>query len=222
MLTFGLTRDAAQAKRDNVLLVDHPLAAAKLTVLRSKWTEPREFRRNLHELALILFWEATRSWAVNPVEVQTPLRECSGSVLQREVVLVPILRAGLGMLDGITRVVCDATIGHLGIYRDEITLKPVSYFTRLPESLADAEVVLLDPMLATGNSAVAAVESLKVRGAQSIQLLSVVSCGPGLDQLHDTHPDVRVVTSAIDPELDDRGYIVPGLGDAGDRYFGVV
>jgi uracil phosphoribosyltransferase len=205
---------------DNVRIVDHPLAAAGLSILRAKTTTPEVFRRHLQEIAILLFVEASRAWNTNRIEVETPLASCAGAVLAKPIVLVPILRAGLGMLDGILRVAPDASIGHIGLYRDPETLRPVSYYDRLPVNIAAAEVLLLDPMLATGHSACEAVSILKAQGARHIQFLCVIACPAGVQQLRSEHPDVAIVTAAIDPELNDRGYIVPGLGDAGDRYFG--
>ena len=204
----------------DVTVSDHPLVATKLAVMRAKATAPDEFRRNLQEVAQLLFVEASRDFETAPVEIETPLQIAAGAILARAIALVPILRAGLGMLDGILRIVPDANVGHIGIYRDEETLKPVSYFSRLPVNLAQSETLLLDPMLATGNSACEAVSTVKAAGATDIRLLCIVACPTGIQQLHLQHPDVRIVTAAIDPELDQRGYIVPGLGDAGDRYFG--
>jgi uracil phosphoribosyltransferase len=194
--------------------------AAGLSVLRAQQTTPEIFRRHLQELSVFLFVEASRSWNTHRINVQTPLASCDGAILAKPVVLVPILRAGLGMLDGIQRIAPDAAIGHIGIYRDAETLRPVSYFDRVPVNAAAAEVLLLDPMLATGNSACEAASILKAQGATSIQFLCIVACPPGIEQFQREHPDVPIVTTAIDPELDDHGYIVPGLGDAGDRYFG--
>ena len=201
-------------------VIDHPLAAANLSILRATTTAPDLFRRHLQEISVLLFIEASRAWRTEPIEVETPLAPCRGAVLAKPIVLVPILRAGLGMLDGIQRIAPDAAIGHIGLYRDAETLRPVSYYDRVPVNVAAAEVLLLDPMLATGNSACEAASILKAQGARSIQFLCVVACPPGIQQLQAEHPEVPIVTAAIDPELDDHGYIVPGLGDAGDRYFG--
>lgn len=203
-----------------VSIVDHPLVAAGLSILRAKTTTPEVFRRHLQEIAILLFAEASRSWGIKAIEVETPLASCPGAILERPVVLVPILRAGLGMLDGILRVAPDASIGHIGLYRDAETLRPVSYYDRLPVNIAAANVLLLDPMLATGNTAREAASILKAQGALAIQFLCVLGCPPGVQQFHSEHPDVPIVTAAVDPELNDHGYIVPGLGDAGDRYFG--
>jgi len=205
---------------DKVRVTNHPLVVAGLSVLRAKQTTPEIFRRYLQELSVFLFVEASRSWETKAVDIETPLASCAGVVLAKPIVLVPILRAGLGMLDGIQRVAPGAAIGHIGIYRDAETLRPVSYFERVPVNVAAAEVLLLDPMLATGNSACEAASILKAQGARSIQFLCVLACPPGIEQFHGEHPDIPIVTAAIDPELDDHGYIVPGLGDAGDRYFG--
>ncbi|MEP6810561.1 MAG: uracil phosphoribosyltransferase [Chthoniobacterales bacterium] len=201
-------------------LVDHPLVAARLSVLRDKTTETADFRRNLQELSGLLLMEAACAWPLAEMEIETPLRSCAGFKLARPVVLVPILRAGLGMLDGMMPLLPDAQVGHLGLYRDEKTLRPVTYYQRLPANVADAQVLLLDPMLATGHSACAAVALLKERGARRIQFLCVVACPAGVEQLQSAHPEVEIVAAVVDPELNAVGYIVPGLGDAGDRYFG--
>jgi uracil phosphoribosyltransferase len=199
---------------------DHPLVTAGLSVLRAKTTTPDLFRRHLQEIAVFLFVEASRAWETKTIDVETPLASCVGTILDKPIVLVPILRAGLGMLDGILRVAPDASIGHIGLYRDAETLRPVSYYDRLPVNIVAANVLLLDPMLATGHSACEAASILKAQGALAIQFLCIVACSPGVQQFHSEHPDVPIITAAIDPELNDHGYIVPGLGDAGDRYFG--
>lgn len=201
-------------------VVDHPLVAASLSIVRAKTTTPDLFRRHLQEISVLLFVEASRRWETRAIPVETPLAPCAGAVLSKPIVLVPILRAGLGMLDRIQRAVPDASIGHVGLYRDAETLLPVSYYEKVPVNIAAAEVLLLDPMLATGNSACEAASILKAQGAVSIQFLCVVACPAGVQQFHQEHPDVPIIAAAIDPLLDDHGYIVPGLGDAGDRYFG--
>jgi uracil phosphoribosyltransferase len=206
---------------DNLVhVLDHPLCAAGLSVMRAKQTTPEIFRRHLQDISVLLYIEASRRWETRGIEVETPLAPFAGAVLAKPIVLVPILRAGLGMLDGILRLAPDAAIGHIGLYRDAETLRPVSYYHRIPVNAAAAEVLLLDPMLATGHSACEAASILKATGAESIQLLSIVACPPGIEQFHREHPEVAIITAAIDPELNDHGYIVPGLGDAGDRYFG--
>lgn len=204
----------------NVSVIEHPLLAAKLSILRAKTTAPDEFRRNMQEMSILLFAEAARTWETAPIKIETPLKKCDGQILRRPVVIVPILRAGLGMLEGMSRILPEANVGHIGLYRDEKTLRPVKYYCRLPVNLSEAQVVLVDPMLATGYSASEAVALLKAQGAKRIQFLCLVACPPGIEQLRSVHPDVAIVTGAIDPELDEFGYIVPGLGDAGDRYFG--
>jgi len=200
--------------------LEHPLAAVALSALRSKSTSTDVFRSNLQRLSVLLLAEASRRWPTAAMEVETPLRSCEGAAFARPVVLVPILRAGLGMLDGMLRVLPDARVGHLGLYRDEATLRPVTYYSRLPKDLAEAEVLLLDPMLATGHSASAAASILKQEGARSVGFVCVVACPAGIAQLTGAHPDISITTAAVDPELNGVGYIVPGLGDAGDRYFG--
>ncbi|MEP6699279.1 MAG: uracil phosphoribosyltransferase [Verrucomicrobiota bacterium] len=205
---------------EKITVVDHPLVAARLSILRAKTTPPAVFRRQLQELAILLFTEASRGWTTTPIEIETPLAPCSGVILARPIVLIPILRAGLGMLDGILRVVPDAAVGHIGLSRDPETLRPCSYYSRLPAITADAAVLILDPMLATGHSACEAVAITKAQGARHIQFLCVLGSPPGVQQFHHSHPDVPIFTAAVDPELSQRGYIVPGLGDAGDRYFG--
>ena len=206
----------------NIMVVDHPLAATKLTKLRDAATGTEEFRRSVQELSILLLAESSRMWPMEEQPVQTPLEAARGFVLAKPVVFVPILRAGVGMLDGMLRMIPDAQVGHLGLYRDEKTLRPVSYYRRLPRNVADAEVVLLDPMLATGHSACEAVTVLKTHGARSICFICIVACPQGIEQLQRAHADVPIVTAAIDAGLNDVGYIVPGLGDAGDRYFGTL
>lgn len=204
------------------VVVSHPLAQCHLTEMRDASTPPHRFRRHLNLLGRMLFLEATRDLPVADIRVQTPLQETSGVKLARPMVFVPILRAGLGLLDGILSLVPDACVAHVGIKRNEETAQPQPYYTNLPPVIAEADVFLLDPMLATGGSAVEAVRQVKAAGASRITMLCVVSCPEGIAALSKAHPDVRIVTAAIDDGLNDRSYIVPGLGDAGDRYFGTV
>lgn len=206
--------------KGQIRVIDHPIVAAGLSILRAKTTTPDLFRRHLQEISALLFVEAAREWRTRAIQVETPLAPCAGAVLANPIVLVPILRAGLGMLDGIQRIAPDAAIGHIGLYRDAETLRPVSYYEKVPVNVTAAEVLLLDPMLATGNTACEAASILKAQGARSIQFLCIVACPAGVQQFHREHSDVPIITAAIDPELNDHGYIVPGLGDAGDRYFG--
>ncbi len=201
-------------------LLDHPLAATQLTILRARATPPNEFRAALQKLALLLLVEAAQSWETRALEVQTPLQSCAGIVLPRPVALVPILRAGLGLQEGMMPLIPGARTGHVGLYRDPATLRPVKYYCRLPENLAAAQVLVLDPMLATGQSAVEAVSIVKAAGAERLQFVCVLACPPGVAELERAHPDVPIIAAALDPILNEKGYIVPGLGDAGDRYFG--
>lgn len=204
------------------VVVSHPLAQCHLTEMRDASTPPHRFRRHLNLLGRMLFLEATRDLPVAAIRVQTPLQETDGVKFARPMVFVPILRAGLGLLDGILSLVPDACVAHVGIKRNEETAQPQPYYANLPPVIAEADVFLLDPMLATGGSAVEAVRQVKAAGASRITMLCVVSCPEGIAALSKAHPDVRIVTAAIDDGLNERSYIVPGLGDAGDRYFGTV
>lgn len=202
------------------LIVSHPLAQIHLTELRRSSTEPARFRWHLHRLAEILFVEASRSLETESVRVQTPLTETEGVAFKRPFVLVPILRAGLGLQEAILPLVPEAVVAHIGIARDEATALPVPYYAKLPACLPEADVFLLDPMLATGGSACSAAARLKESGATRITLVGVVSCPQGLQAMASQHPDIPVVTAAVDEGLNENFYIVPGLGDAGDRCFG--
>jgi uracil phosphoribosyltransferase len=191
-----------------------------MSVLRDKTTATVQFRGALEQIAILLLTEASKHWPTLATEFETPLAPMTGATLAQPMVFVPILRAGLGLLEGMLRVVPKAEIGHIGLYRDEVTLRPVNYYCRLPAGLAQSRVLLLDPMLATGRSATEAATLLKSHGATSIQFICVVACEIGIEQLRSVHPDIPIYSAAIDPELNEFGYIVPGLGDAGDRYFG--
>jgi uracil phosphoribosyltransferase len=206
----------------NVHLLEHSLVAAKMSVLRDKTTGTARFRRALEQIAILLLTEASKRWPTLTIEIETPLAPMTGAILARPVVFVPILRAGLGLLEGMLRVIPEAGVGHIGLYRDEVTLRPVNYYCRLPARLAQSHVLLLDPMLATGRSATEGATLLKAQGATSIQFICVVACEVGIEQLRRAHPDIPIYSAAIDPELNEFGYIVPGLGDAGDRYFGTL
>jgi len=207
---------------DNVHLLEHSLVAAKMSVLRDKTTGTAQFRRALEQIAILLLAEASKRWPTLTIEIETPLAPMTGATLARPVVFVPILRAGLGLLEGMLRVIPEAGVGHIGLYRDEVTLRPVNYYCRLPAILAQSHVLLLDQMLATGRSATEGATLLKAQGATSIQFICVVACEVGIEQLRGAHPDIPIYSAAIDPELNEFGYIVPGLGDAGDRYFGTL
>jgi uracil phosphoribosyltransferase len=204
----------------NVILIDHPVIQTKLTELRDFTTDHRKFRALLDETASLMVYEVTRDWPTTPRPVQTPLERITGSVLARRVTLVPILRAGLGMAEGVLRLLPDARIGHLGVYRDEKTLEPVSYYQKLPSDIASTEVLLIDPMLATGGSASAAASYLKNAGVQSLKFICLVAAPEGIQAFHRLHPEIPIYCAAVDRQLDERGYILPGLGDAGDRIFG--
>jgi uracil phosphoribosyltransferase len=203
-----------------VTIAEHPLIAVKLTILRDERTTPRNFRATLQELAGLLACEATRDLPTVTRPIQTPLAPHDGAKLDRPIVVVPILRAGLGLAEGMITLLGEASIGHIGLARDEETRRPRSYYLNLPPELPRAHVLLVDPMLATGHSACAAIAQLKAAGAQYLRFLCCVACPEGIAQLQSAHPDVPIFTAAIDPKLDERAYIVPGLGDAGDRYFG--
>lgn len=206
--------------RSDVILIEHPVIATKLAELRDIAADHRRFRSLLDEIAALMLYEVTRDWPTQPKTVQTPLEQTIGHVLAREVTLVPILRAGLGMSDGVLRILPDARLGHLGVYRDEKTLKAVSYLQKLPPDIASTEVILLDPMLATGGSACAAIAILKNAGVQSLRFVCLVAAPEGIAALTAAHPQVPIYCAAIDRQLNEKGYILPGLGDAGDRLFG--
>ncbi|HEY5891901.1 MAG TPA: uracil phosphoribosyltransferase [Chthoniobacterales bacterium] len=205
-----------------VTIIDHPILRARLTTLRDKRTTPEVFAEQLREISALILFEMTRTISTDPIEVETPLRVASGAKLARPLVLVPILRAGLAMVDGMARILPGVSIGHIGMYRNEETLEPQQYYFKFPPCLQKADVLLVDPMLATGNSAISAVSLLKKQGATSIRYACVISCPEGIRAFTAAHPDIPVFTSAVDEKLNERGYIVPGLGDAGDRYFGTA
>ena len=204
----------------NVIVIDHPVVQTKLTELRDFTADHRKFRALLDEIASLMVYEVTRQWPTMPRPVQTPMERTTGRVLARRVTLVPILRAGLGMADGVLRLLPEARLGHFGVYRDEATLTPVSYYKKLPPDVADTEVLLIDPMLATGGSALAAVDYLKSAGVTSMRLVCLVAAPEGIQALHARHPEIPIYCAAVDRQLNEKGYILPGLGDAGDRIFG--
>ncbi len=201
-------------------VLNHPLITHKLTILRNKDTRTKDFRQNLQEIAGLMAYEITRDLPMSEVTIETPVAECRTHQLAREIVLVPILRAGLGMVDGIAHLIPTAKVGHIGLYRNEETLKPISYYAKFPPSLPEAVVMILDPMLATGGSASAAIRDVKSKGAKTIKLVSIVGAPEGVSRIETDHPDVEVVLAALDEGLNEKGYIFPGLGDAGDRIFG--
>ena len=204
----------------NVFESSHPLVQHKLTRLRDKETKPKKFRELVRELGALLTYEATADLTLRPVSVETPMAETEGEDLKEKIGLVPILRSGLGMVEGVWELMPSAEVWHIGLYRDERTLKPVAYYNRLPVAPTVSVCLILDPMLATGGSAVATVNILKNWGVEKIKFVGLIAAPEGIKRLHDTHPDVSIHLAAIDERLDENGYIVPGLGDAGDRQFG--
>ena len=204
----------------NVTIIAHPLVQHNLAQLRDKRTESQEFRRLLGEISSLMIYEATRSLGVKKISVQTPLAPCPGFQLEREVALVPVLRAGLGMLDSILQLIPHARVGFIGLKREETTLRAMFYHKSLPKNLERFEVILIDPMLATGGSTVAALDLLLEQGAKHIRVVNLVAAPEGIRTVQKSHPRVPIFTAAVDKKLNERGYIVPGLGDAGDRLFG--
>lgn len=203
-----------------VKVVKHPLIQHKLSLLRSRETGTKEFRETLEEIAGLMAYEITRDLPVREVQIETPLQSCMAEQLAKEVVLVPVLRAGLGMVEGISNLIPTTKVGHLGLYRDHQTLEPRQYYAKFPDNLINAVVLLLDPMLATGGSASAAVSRLKSEGASHIKLICIVGAPEGVARIEQDHPDVDIYLAALDDGLNESGYIIPGLGDAGDRLFG--
>jgi uracil phosphoribosyltransferase len=208
------------SRMPSVHVLDHPVIQTKLTELRDYSTDHYTFRSLLEEIAMLMTYEVTRDWPTVPKVVQTPLEKMTGKVLSRQVTLVPVLRAGLGMTEGMLRVLAEARVGHLGVRRDESTLEPIEYYKKLPPDIAETEVILVDPMLATGGSAIGAISYLKKAGVNSLKFVCLVASPEGVSNLHKQHPDVPIYCAAVDRQLNEKGYILPGLGDAGDRIFG--
>lgn len=203
-----------------VTILNHPLITHKLTQMRKKDTKTKDFKQNLDEIAGLMAYEVCRDLPLKSVTVQTPVAECQTYELLNEIVLIPILRAGLGLVNGINDLIPTAKVGFIGLYRDEETLIPHEYFAKFPSNLKDAINLVLDPMLATGGSAIAAIDMIKKRGAKSIKLVCLVGAPEGVKAVEKAHPDVDIYLAALDDHLNEKGYIVPGLGDAGDRIFG--
>jgi uracil phosphoribosyltransferase len=204
-----------------VHVIEHPLIQHKLTIMRDKNTGPKEFRELLEEISILMVYEVTRNLPLCEIEIETPLKKTKGKVLlNKNFGLVPILRAGLVMAEGILKLLPSAKIGHIGLYRDHETLQPIQYYTKLPEDIDKRDVIVVDPMLATGGSAIAAVSILKAKMVKNIKFLCLIAAPEGINALESTHPDIEIYTTAIDEYLDENGYIVPGLGDAGDRLYG--
>jgi uracil phosphoribosyltransferase len=204
-----------------VVEVDHPLVRHKLGLLRDITTTTQMFRQLVNELTLLLTYEATKTLADEQVEIETPLeRMTAHRISGKKVAVCPILRAGIGMLDGVLSLIPGARVGFIGLYRDEETLQPVEYYVKLPNDIADRDVLLLDPMLATGNSTAAAVTTVKAAGATSVRVIALIATPEGIERVHGDHPDVSIVVASVDRGLNEKGFIVPGLGDAGDRLYG--
>ncbi|MBQ9921654.1 MAG: uracil phosphoribosyltransferase [Clostridia bacterium] len=206
----------------NLFVMDHPLIMHKVSILRNKDTSVKDFRELVNEIALLMGYEATKDLKLTEVDVETPLVKTKGHVVEKQVALVPILRAGLGMVDALMSLIPAAKVGHIGLYRDHETLQPVEYYCKLPTDIEQRQVLVLDPMLATGGSSVAAIEFIKRRGARKIKLVCVIGAPEGVRAVQEAHPDVDIYVAALDEKLNENGYILPGLGDAGDRLFGTL
>ena len=205
----------------NITIFDHPLIQHKISLLRKKETSTKDFRQLVEEIAMLMSFEVFRDLPVEPVEIETPIAKTTVNMIAgKKIALVPILRAGLGMVDGVLNLVPSARVGHIGLYRDEKTLEPHEYYCKLPKDVAGRQVILLDPMLATGGSASAAIDFIQQRGCNDIKLVCIIAAPEGLDRLAKEHPEVHVFAGCKDEKLNENGYIVPGLGDAGDRIFG--
>lgn len=204
-----------------VHVIDHPLIQHKLTLMRDENTGAKEFRELLNEIAMLMGYEVTRDLPLVEVDVKTPIQICKAKMIEgKKLGIVPILRAGLGMVDGILKLVPAAKVGHIGLYRDPATLEPVEYYCKMPTDVAERELIIVDPMLATGGSASAAIQFVKDRGGHSIKLMSLIAAPEGIEAVRKNHPDVDIYVAAIDEKLNEHAYIVPGLGDAGDRLYG--
>ena len=204
-----------------VYVFDHPLIQHKLTYIRDKNTGTKEFRELVDEVATLMAFEITRDLPLEEIEIETPVTTAKTKVLSgKKIAIVPILRAGIGMVDGVLKLIPAAKVGHIGLYRDPETLKPVEYYAKLPADVEERDFIIVDPMLATGGSAVEAINSLKKRGAKSIKFMCLIAAPEGVKAIQDVHDDVDIYIAALDEKLNDHGYIVPGLGDAGDRLFG--
>ena len=207
--------------KDQIFVMDHPLIQHKLTLLRDKNTGSKEFRELVSEISMLMCYEATRDLPLTEVEIETPVAISKTNVISgRKLAFVPILRAGIGMVDGVTKLVPAAKIGHIGLYRDPQTLEPVEYYSKLPSDIDEREVIVLDPMLATGGSAIDAIKIIKRSNPRNIKFMCIIAAPEGMNELTKAHPDVQVYCAALDKCLNEHGYIIPGLGDAGDRIFG--
>ncbi len=205
-----------------IFVMDHPLIKHKISMLRDKNTSVKDFRELVYEIALLMGYEATKDLKLTPKEVETPIQKTTGQFIEKQVAVVPILRAGLGMVDAIMSLIPAAKTGHIGLYRDHDTLQPVEYYCKLPTDIDKRQVLVVDPMLATGGSSAAAISFIKQRGANKIKLMCLIAAPEGVEVLQREHPDVDIYIGALDEKLNENGYIVPGLGDAGDRLFGTL
>ena len=208
--------------QEKVHIMDHPLITHKISMLRDVNTNTKDFRQLVYEIALLMGYEATKDLTLTDTEITTPLMKTTKKVLNQKVAIVPILRAGLGMVDGVLDLIPSAKVGHIGLYRDHETLKPVEYYCKLPTDIESREVIIVDPMLATGGSSAAAITFIKQRGAKNIKLMCILAATEGIRVLQEEHPDVELYCGAVDDKLNEKGYILPGLGDAGDRIFGTL
>ena len=208
--------------QEKVHIMDHPLITHKISMLRDVNTNTKDFRQLVYEIALLMGYEATKDLTLTDTEITTPLMKTTKKVLNQKVAIVPILRAGLGMVDGVLDLIPSAKVGHIGLYRDHETLKPVEYYCKLPTDIESREVIIVDPMLATGGSSAAAISFIKKRGAKNIKLMCILAAPEGIEVLRKEHPDVELYCGAVDDKLNEKGYILPGLGDAGDRIFGTL
>ncbi len=206
---------------ENVTIFEHPLIQHKLSILRDKNTSSKDFRALIHEIAMLMCYEATRDLPLEEIEIETPICKTKAKHISgKKLAVVPILRAGLGMVDAISELIPSVRIGHIGLYRDEETLKPVEYYCKLPKDIGERDVIVVDPMLATGGSAIDAVSQIKLRNPRSIRFMGIIAAPEGIKAFTEAHPDVHIYCAALDEKLNEVGYIVPGLGDAGDRIFG--
>ena len=206
---------------NQVVIMDHPLIQHKISLLRDKNTGSKEFRELISEVAMLMCYEATRDLPLKQIEVETPIATARTNILAgRKLAFVPILRAGIGMMDGITTLMPAAKVGHIGLYRDEKTLDPVFYYNKMPKDISSRDVIILDPMLATGGTAIAAIQKIKQYNPTSIKFMCVIAAPEGVSALSQAHPEVQIYCASIDKKIDEKGYIVPGFGDAGDRIFG--
>ena len=204
-----------------LIVCDHPLIQHKLTYIRDVRTNTKDFRELTNEVAMLMAYEITRNLPLSPIAVETPVAHTEGKIISgRMLGLIPVLRAGLGMMDGVVKLLPAAKVGHVGLFRNPETLQPVEYYTKLPTDVTERQLIVIDPMLATGGSAVAAIDVLKKRGCNQIKMMNLIAAPEGVKTVHDAHPDVDIYVAALDDRLDERGYIIPGLGDAGDRLYG--